>query len=108
MKAVGWHGANDVRIETVPDPKILNPHNAILKVTSATICGSDLHIYDGYIPTMQPGDIIGHEFIGEIVDIGSEVRQLKKAIASLSLPSWVFTKATKCLNTNKITASKFC
>ena len=78
MKAVCWHGANDVRVETVPDPQILNPHDAILKVTSATICGSDLHIYDGYIPTMQPGDIIGHEFLGEIVEIGSEVRQLKK------------------------------
>lgn len=78
MKAVCWHGANDVRVETVPDPKILNPRDAILKVTSATICGSDLHIYDGYIPTMQPGDIIGHEFMGEIVDIGSEVKLLKK------------------------------
>ncbi len=78
MKAVCWHGPNDVRVETVPDPKILNPRDAILKVTSATICGSDLHIYDGYIPTMQPGDIIGHEFMGEIVEIGSEVKQLKK------------------------------
>jgi len=73
MKAVCWHGANDVRVETVPDPKILNPRDAILKITSATICGSDLHIYDGYIPMMQPGDIIGHEFMGEIVDVGSEV-----------------------------------
>lgn len=78
MKAVCWHGANDVRVETVPDPTILNPRDAILKVTSATICGSDLHIYDGFIPTMQSGDIIGHEFIGEIVEIGSEVKQLKK------------------------------
>jgi len=78
MKAVCWHGANDLRVETVPDPKILNPRDAILKVTSATICGSDLHIYDGFIPTMQAGDIIGHEFMGEIVDIGSEVKLLKK------------------------------
>lgn len=78
MKAVCWYGANDVRVETVPDPKILNPRDAILKVTSATICGSDLHIYDGYIPTMQPGDIIGHEFMGEIVEIGSEVKKLQK------------------------------
>ncbi|HEY9665854.1 MAG TPA: zinc-dependent alcohol dehydrogenase [Coleofasciculaceae cyanobacterium] len=78
MKAVCWHGANDVRVENVPDPKILNPRDAILKVTSTTICGSDLHIYDGFIPTMQPGDIIGHEFMGEIVDIGSEVQLLKK------------------------------
>lgn len=78
MKAVCWYGANDVRVETVPDPKILNPRDAILKVTSATICGSDLHIYDGYIPTMKQGDVIGHEFMGEIVEIGSEVKQLQK------------------------------
>ncbi len=65
MKAACWHGANDVRVETVPDPKILNPRDAILKVTSTTICGSDLHLYDGYIPTMQPGDILGHEFMGK-------------------------------------------
>lgn len=77
MKAVCWHGANDVRVETVPDPKILNPKDAILKVTATTICGSDLHIYDGFIPSMQAGDIIGHEFMGEIVEIGSEVKQLK-------------------------------
>ncbi|NJN89335.1 MAG: glutathione-dependent formaldehyde dehydrogenase [Leptolyngbyaceae cyanobacterium SL_5_14] len=77
MKAVCWHGANDVRIETVPDPKILNPRDAILKVTATTICGSDLHIYDGYIPSMRSGDIIGHEFMGEVVEIGSEVKKLK-------------------------------
>jgi threonine dehydrogenase-like Zn-dependent dehydrogenase len=76
MKAVCWHGANDVRTETVPDPKILNPRDAIVKVTATTICGSDLHIYDGYIPSMQPGDIIGHEFMGEIVEIGSGVKKL--------------------------------
>jgi threonine dehydrogenase-like Zn-dependent dehydrogenase len=78
MKAVCWHGANDVRVDTVPDPTILNPRDAILKVTATTICGSDLHIYDGYIPSMQPGDIIGHEFMGEIVETGREVRKLKK------------------------------
>ena len=78
MKAVCWHGATDVRVETVPDPKILNPRDAILKVTATTICGSDLHIYDGYIPSMQPGDIIGHEFMGEVVETGSEVKKLKR------------------------------
>jgi threonine dehydrogenase-like Zn-dependent dehydrogenase len=78
MKAVCWHGAADVRVETVSDPKILNPRDAILKVTSTTICGSDLHIYDGYIPTMQPGDVLGHEFMGEIVEVGSEVKKLKR------------------------------
>ncbi|MBE9160276.1 glutathione-dependent formaldehyde dehydrogenase [Nodosilinea sp. LEGE 06152] len=78
MKAVCWHGAEDVRVETVPDPTILNPRDAILKVTSTTICGSDLHIYDGFIPTMEPGDILGHEFMGEIVEVGAEVKRLKK------------------------------
>ncbi|MBD2034634.1 glutathione-dependent formaldehyde dehydrogenase [Leptolyngbya sp. FACHB-321] len=78
MKAVCWHGAHDVRVETVPDPKILNPRDAILKITSTTICGSDLHIYDGYIPSMKPGDIIGHEFMGEVVDVGHEVKQLRR------------------------------
>lgn len=78
MKAVCWHGANDVRVDNVPDPTLLNPRDAILKVTATTICGSDLHIYDGYIPSMQPGDIIGHEFMGEIVETGREVKKLKK------------------------------
>lgn len=94
MKAVCWYGTNDVRVETVPDPKIINPRDAILKVTSATICGSDLHIYNGYIPTMEPGDIIGHEFMGEIVDIGNEVKKLKKGDRVLKGevdPSAVFT-----------------
>lgn len=78
MKAVCWYGTEDVRVETVPDPTILNPRDAILKVTATTICGSDLHIYDGFIPTMEPGDILGHEFMGEIVEVGSEVKKLKK------------------------------
>lgn len=77
MKALCWYGKNDVRVETVPDPKILNPHDAILKVTSTAICGSDLHLYNGYIPTMQKGDILGHEFMGEVVEVGSENRKLK-------------------------------
>lgn len=78
MKAVCWHGATDVRVENVPDPTILNPRDAILKVTATTICGSDLHIYDGYIPSMKPGDIVGHEFMGEIVETGSEVKKLRQ------------------------------
>lgn len=77
MKAVCWHGANDVRVETVPDPKILNPRDAIIKITSTAICGSDLHIYDGFIPSMQSGDILGHEFMGEIVEVGSAISHLK-------------------------------
>jgi threonine dehydrogenase-like Zn-dependent dehydrogenase len=78
MKAVCWHGSQDVRVDTVPDPTILNPRDAIVRVTSTAICGSDLHLYDGYIPTMQAGDILGHEFMGEVVETGPEVTNLKK------------------------------
>jgi len=77
MKAVCWHGANDVRVDTVPDPKIINPRDAIVKITSTAICGSDLHLYDGFIPTMQAGDILGHEFMGEVVELGSAVKNLQ-------------------------------
>jgi len=78
MKALCWHGANDVRVDNVPDPTIINPRDAIVKITSTAICGSDLHLYDGFIPTMQSGDILGHEFMGEVVELGSEVKNLKK------------------------------
>jgi threonine dehydrogenase-like Zn-dependent dehydrogenase len=78
MKALCWHGTGDVRVDTVPDPEILNPRDAILKVTSTAICGSDLHLYDGYIPTMRNGDILGHEFMGEVVDVGRENGTLKR------------------------------
>ncbi|MBC1238285.1 MULTISPECIES: zinc-dependent alcohol dehydrogenase [Nostoc] len=77
MKAVCWNGAKDMRVETVPDPKILNPRDAIVKITTTAICGSDLHIYNGYIPTMEKGDIVGHEFMGEVVELGSGVKNLK-------------------------------
>ncbi len=77
MKAVCWHGAKDVRVDTVPDPKILNPRDAIIKITSTAICGSDLHIYDGFIPTMKSGDILGHEFMGEVVELGASVKNLQ-------------------------------
>ncbi|MEG4037069.1 zinc-dependent alcohol dehydrogenase [Microcoleus sp. w1-18aA5] len=78
MKALCWHGANDVRVDNVPDPTIINPRDAIVKITSTAICGSDLHLYDGFIPTMQSGDIMGHEFMGEVVELGSQVKNLKK------------------------------
>src|SRR5437764_1456403 len=77
MKALCWYGKNDVRVETVPDPTILNPRDAIVKITATAICGSDLHLYDGYVPTMQEGDILGHEFMGEIVEVGSGVKKRK-------------------------------
>jgi threonine dehydrogenase-like Zn-dependent dehydrogenase len=78
MKAVCWFGKNDVRVSMVPDPSIINPHDAIVKITTTAICGSDLHLYDGYIPTMEKGDILGHEFMGEVVEVGSAVQKLKK------------------------------
>jgi threonine dehydrogenase-like Zn-dependent dehydrogenase len=78
MKAVCWYGTHDVRVENVPDPKILNRRDAIVKITLTAICGSDLHIYDGYVPGMQRGDILGHEFMGDVLEVGSEVRNLKK------------------------------
>ncbi len=72
MKAVCWYGTEDVRVENVPDPKIQNPRDAIIRVTSTAICGSDLHLYGGFIPSMQKGDILGHEFMGEVVEVGHE------------------------------------
>lgn len=70
MRALTWHGTHDVRVDTVPDPEIVNPRDAVLKVTSTAICGSDLHLYDGVIPTLRPGDVLGHEFMGEVVETG--------------------------------------
>src|ERR1700755_3489414 len=78
MKAVCWEGTNKIAVERVPDPRILNPRDAIVRVTSTAICGSDLHLLDGFIPTMEPGDILGHEFMGEVVDVGRGVHNLKK------------------------------
>ncbi|MDQ3144714.1 MAG: glutathione-dependent formaldehyde dehydrogenase [Pseudomonadota bacterium] len=72
MRAVTWHGRHDVRVDTVPDPEIVNPRDCIIKITSTAICGSDLHLYDGYIPTMRAGDILGHENMGEVVEVGAQ------------------------------------
>jgi threonine dehydrogenase-like Zn-dependent dehydrogenase len=77
MKAVCWYGAADVRVEAVADPEILNPRDAIVKVSRAAICGSDLHLFGGYIPAMKRGDVLGHEFMGEVVEVGSDVRALR-------------------------------
>jgi threonine dehydrogenase-like Zn-dependent dehydrogenase len=74
MRAVCWNGKTDMRVETVPDPEIQNPRDAIVKITSTAICGSDLHLYDGYIPTLKKGDILGHEFMGEVVELGRGLR----------------------------------
>jgi threonine dehydrogenase-like Zn-dependent dehydrogenase len=77
MKANCWHGKHDMRVEDVPDPKILSSGDAIVKITSTAICGSDLHLYNALIPTLEKGDILGHEFMGEVVEVGNGVRNLK-------------------------------
>ncbi|MFN3353615.1 MAG: alcohol dehydrogenase catalytic domain-containing protein, partial [Brevundimonas sp.] len=77
MRAVTWHGKHDVRVDTVPDPEIVNPRDAIIKITSTAICGSDLHLYDSMIPGMHRGDILGHEFMGEVVEVGPGARDLR-------------------------------
>ena len=76
MRANVWSGRNTVQVENVPDPQIMNSRDAIVRITSTAICGSDLHLYDGYIPTMEKGDILGHEFMGEVVEVGSGVSNL--------------------------------
>src|SRR6188768_1406967 len=77
MKALCWHGKSDVRVDTVPDPKIQDSRDAIVKITSSGICGSDLHLLNGFMPTMEKGDILGHEPMGVVVEVGSEIRNLK-------------------------------
>jgi threonine dehydrogenase-like Zn-dependent dehydrogenase len=77
MRATCWMGKKHVSVEQVPDPQILNARDAIVKVTATTICGSDLHLYNGFMPTMQKGDILGHEFMGEVVELGKGVKNLK-------------------------------
>ena len=78
MKALTWQGKKDVRIENVPDPKIEHPRDAIIKITATAICGSDLHLYDGFVPTMEAGDVLGHEPMGIVVEVGREVKNLRK------------------------------
>lgn len=78
MRAACWYGKNDVRVENVPDPTIINPRDAVVKVKLTTICGSDLHLYDGLVPTMEKGDILGHEIVGEVVEVGPEVKKIHK------------------------------
>jgi threonine dehydrogenase-like Zn-dependent dehydrogenase len=78
MRALCWKGVNDLSVETVPDPSIVNPNDAILKVTATTTCGSDLHFIDGYIPGMREGDVIGHEFMGTVVETGPGVERTRK------------------------------
>ena len=82
MRALVWQGKEDVQVETVPDPQIQDPRDVIVRITATAICGSDLHLYDGIMPTMEKGDVLGHEPMGEVVEVGSEVKKLKRATAS--------------------------
>ncbi|MFC4437821.1 MULTISPECIES: zinc-dependent alcohol dehydrogenase [Natrialbaceae] len=78
MKALTWHGEQDVRVSEVPKPEIVNPNDAIIEITATAICGSDLHLYNGYMPSMREGDIVGHEPMGEVVEVGDEVETLEE------------------------------
>lgn len=108
MKAVVWHGKHDVRTERVDDPGILNPRDAIVEVTATAICGSDLHMYNGLIPMMKPGDIVGHEFMGKVVACGSAVTNLAEgdrvivpfAIACGACEPCVLGRTALCANAN--------
>ena len=77
MRANTWHGTKSLQVKEVPDPKILNPRDAIVRITCTAICGSDLHLYNGYMPTMKRGDMLGHEFMGEVVEVGPGVNNLE-------------------------------
>ena len=108
MRAVCWHGKGDIRVEKVPDPKILNPRDVIVRISSTAICGSDLHHYDGFLPGMHKGDIVGHEFMGEVVEVGPGVRNLRAgdrvvASAVIACGNCFFCKKdlpSQCDNTN--------
>jgi threonine dehydrogenase-like Zn-dependent dehydrogenase len=111
MRALTWQGTKDVRVETVPDPMILNPRDAIIEVTSTAICGSDLHLYDGVIPGLQPGDILGHEFMGRVVETGpaSTLRKGDRVVVpfTISCGSCFFCERSQfsaCDNSNPVEA----
>ncbi|TDP32976.1 alcohol dehydrogenase-like protein [Nocardia ignorata] len=76
MRALCWNGVNDLAVETVPDPRLVNPHDVIVAVRLSTTCGSDLHFIDGYLPGMREGDVIGHEFMGEVLEVGGAVERI--------------------------------
>jgi threonine dehydrogenase-like Zn-dependent dehydrogenase len=90
MKALVWHGTTDIRCDSVPDPRIEHERDAIIKVTSCAICGSDLHLYDHFMPGMKSGDVMGHETMGEVVEVGPSARKSLKVGDRVVIP---FTKA---------------
>ncbi len=108
MKAVCWMGSESIEVHEVPDPKIINPKDAIIRITKTAICGSDLHLYGGFIPSMESGDILGHEFMGIVEEVGSDVKKLKRGDRvvvpfTIACGSCLFCKKTLwslCDNTN--------
>ena len=101
MKALVWHGKEDIRCDTVSDPEILEPRDAIVKVTSCAICGSDLHLFHNLIPAMMPGDVMGHEAIGEVVDVGTGMNgRLKKGERVVVPFTIVCGECEQCLRGN--------
>ena len=88
MRALVWNGVNDLSVETVDDPAILNPRDVIVQVTLSTTCGSDLHFIDGYIPGMREGDVFGHEFMGEVIEVGRDVTETKVGMRVV-VPSFI-------------------
>ncbi len=88
MRALCWHGVNDLRVNDVPRPGVVNPHDVVLRVTASTACGSDLHFVDGYLPTMREGDVIGHEFMGEVAEVGPDVDSVEEG-DRVVVPSFV-------------------
>jgi len=100
MKATCWMGKKHVEVVDVPEPQILNKRDAIVRITSTAICGSDLHLYNGFMPTMKKGDILGHEFMGEVMELGSGVTNLKvgdRVSCPLRLPAAIAgTASTTC------------
>lgn len=109
MRALTWHGTHDVRVETVDDPEIINPRDAIIRVTSTAICGSDLHLYDGVIPGMIAGDILGHEFMGEVVETGpkSTLKKGQRVVVPFTISCGEcfhckITQFSACSNSNPV------
>jgi threonine dehydrogenase-like Zn-dependent dehydrogenase len=101
MRAIVWHGKKDVRCDTVPDPQIEDERDAIVKITSCAICGSDLHLYDGFIPGMKQGDILGHEFMGEVMEVGPGARRNLKVGDRVVVPFTIFCgECEQCLKGN--------
>ena len=98
MKATCWRGRKKVRVENVPDPEILNANDAIVRITSTAICGSDLHLYNGFVPSMRSGDILGHEFMGEVVEVGKSVNNLKVGDRVVVPFPIACGNCTQCLN----------